>query len=91
MIMEEGRQDFKGQSIQSMLEHRNSVSDGQFAMVRLPGPGDQEIPVLVCFMPVKNLGTLLLSDPVADTEQSGKLLERRMVLGIQERLDSLEL
>ena len=90
-IMEEGRQDFKGQSIRSMLEHRDAVSDGQFAMVRLPGPGDQEIPVLVCFMPVKNLGTLLLSDPVADTEQSGKLLERRMVLGIQERLDSLEL
>ena len=91
MIMEDGRQDFKGQSIHSMLEHRESFSEGQFALVRLPGPGTQEVPVLVCFMPVKNLGTLLLSDPVADTEQSRRLLERRMVLGIQERLDSLEL
>lgn len=91
MIMEDGRQDFKGQSIHSMLEHRESFSEGQFALVRLPGPGTQEVPVLVCFMPVKNLGTLLLSDPVADREQSRRLLERRMVLGIQERLDSLEL
>ena len=91
MIMEDGRQDFKGQSIHSMLEHRESCAEGQFALVRLPGPGTQEVPVLVCFMPVKNLGTLLLSDPVADTEQSRRLLERRMVLGIQERLDSLEL
>ena len=91
MIMEEGRQDFKGQAIHSMLEHRDSISEGQFALVRLPGPGMQEVPVLVCFMPVKNLGTLLLSDPVADTEQSRRLLERSMVLGIQERLDSLEL
>ncbi len=90
-LMEDGRQDFKGQSIQSMLAHRESVSEGQFAVVRLSERDGQEIPVLVCFMPVKRVGTLVVAAPVADAEQSRASLERRMVLGIQERLDSLEL
>ena len=90
-VMEEGRQDFKGQSIQSMLAHRKSVSEGQFAMVRLPWKDGQEVPVLVCFMPVKNVGTLVIAAPVADAAESRASMERRMVLGIQERLDSLEL
>ncbi|WP_418764679.1 SpoIIE family protein phosphatase [Mailhella sp.] len=91
LLMEDGRQDFKGQSMRSMLEPRESLSDGQFAVVRVPGGSGQELPVLVCFMPVKNRGTLVLAAPVADAEESRAQLERRMVLGIQERLDSLEL
>lgn len=91
LIMEDGRQDFKGQSMRSMVTPRGSVSDGQFSMVRVPGKKGQELPVLVCFMPVKNRGTLVLAAPVADAEESRAMLEKRMVLGIQERLDSLEL
>lgn len=90
-VMEDGRQDFKGQSIHSMLEHRTSMSEGQFAMVRLPGVEGQDVPVLVCFTPVKNMGTLVVAVPVADAEQSRAELEKRMALGIQERLDSLTL
>lgn len=91
LVMEEGRQDFKGQSMRSMLVHRDAVADGQFAVVRIPGKEGQELPVLVCFMPVKSKGTLVLAAPVADAEKSRARLESRMVLGIQERLDTLEL
>lgn len=92
LAVEEGRQDFKGQSMRSMLISRGGVSDGQFAVVRVPGEDrGPELPVLVCFMPVKNKGTLVLAEPIANTEQSRKMLESRMVLGIQERLDGLEM
>ncbi len=91
LVMQDGRQDFKGQSMRSMLYRRDFVSDGQFSLVRVPDDTGQELPVLVCFMPVKDRGTLVLAAPVADAEESRTQLERRMVLGIQERLDSLEL
>ncbi|WP_294486104.1 SpoIIE family protein phosphatase [uncultured Mailhella sp.] len=91
LVLADGRQDFKGQSTRSMLAHREAVADGQFAVVRVPGEGGQELPVLVCFMPVRNRGTLVLAAPVADAEKSRKQLESRMALGIQERLDTLEL
>ncbi len=91
LVMEDGRQDFKGQSMRSMLTHRDSVSDGQFAVVRVPVNAEQETPVLVCFMPVRARGTLVLAVPVADAEKSRARLENLMVLGIQERLDTLEL
>ena len=91
LVMEEGRQDFKGQSMRSMLTPRGAVSEGQFAVVRVPETDGGDLPVLVCFMPVKHRGTLVLAVPVADAEQSRATLERRMVLGIQERLDGLEL
>lgn len=90
-IMEEGRQDFKGQSMRSMLDHRDSLNDGQFAVVRVPVDAGREVPVLVCFMPVRERGTLVLAVLVADAEKSRAALEQRMVLGIQERLDTLEL
>ena len=94
LVVEDGRQDFKGQSMRSMLEPRKSVSDGQFAVVRVPvgsvGVGE-EVPVLVYFMPVRDMGTLVLADPVADAEESMAMMEKRMVLGIQERLDGMEL
>ena len=90
-IMDEGRQDFKGQSMHSMLSHRDSLNDGQFAVVRVPVGNGQDMPVLVCFMPVRTRGTLVLAALVADAERSRSRLESRMALGIQERLDTLEL
>lgn len=91
MVLEEGRQDFKGQPMRSMLDMRRSTSEGQFAVVRVPDGSGEEIPVLVCFMPVRDRGTLVLADPVADAEESRAMMEKRMVLGIQERLDGMEL
>lgn len=91
MVLEDGRQDFKGQSMRSMLDMHRSTSEGQFAVVRVPDGSGEEIPVLVCFMPVRDRGTLVLADPVADAEESRAMMERRMVLGIQERLDGMEL
>ena len=91
MVLEDGRQDFKGQSMRSMLDMHRSTSEGQFAVVRVPDGSGEEIPVLVCFMPVRDRGTLVLADPVADAEESRAMMEKRMVLGIQERLDGMEL
>ncbi len=91
MVLEDGRQDFKGQSMRSMLDMHRSTSEGQFAVVRVPDGSGEEIPVLVCFMPVRDRGTLVLADPVADAEESMAMMEKRMVLGIQERLDGMEM
>lgn len=91
MVLEEGRQDFKGQSMRSMLDMRRSTSEGQFAVVRVPDGSGEEIPVLVCFMSVRDRGTLVLADTVADAEESMAMMEKRMVLGIQERLDGMEM
>jgi sigma-B regulation protein RsbU (phosphoserine phosphatase) len=89
--MAEGQEDFKGQSMKSMLVgHKGRGSDGQFALLRIPDTSG-EIPILVCLLPLTDGNTLILGTPVADMEASRHVLEKRMALGIQKRLEDLSL
>ena len=87
----EGQKDFKGQPVQSMLIPRPGQNDCQFAVVRVQHGSRMESPVLLCFMPVRSQGMIVLAVPVADTRESRLMLENRMMQGIQERLEGLEL
>ncbi len=88
----EGVLDFKGQPVRTMtIPELRRNSQEQFAVVRGADPlVDGDLPLLLFFMPVKEEWMLVLASPVADTESGRKLLEERMLLATQERLESLE-
>lgn len=87
----EGQTDFKGQSMRSLLTPRSTLGDSSFALARVQLNARQEFPVLVCLTPVGGQGTVVLAVTVADTRSSQSMFEERMMLGMHERLDSLEL
>ena len=83
--------DFKGKPIRSMITNSTGRTKASFAVVYIRKGQRNELPVLLCFMPVPKQGMLVLGIEVSHILSNRINAEKSLVGNVQERLNGLEL
>ena len=83
--------DFKGHPVRSKITNPSGRSTASFAVVYIRKGQRNELPVLLCFMPVPKQGMLVLGIEVSNILENRISAEKSLVGNVQERLSGLEL
>lgn len=86
-----GVKDFKGQSLQSKFIARAGQADCSFAVAEVEGVSGNDIPVLLCFMPMPGKGMLVLAVEIEHIVLSRIQTEKGMVESLRERIAELKM
>lgn len=86
-----GGKDFKGQSLQSKFIARAGQAACSFAVAEVKGNTGNDIPVLLCFMPIPGKGMLVLAVEIEHIVLSRIQTERGLVESLRERIAELQM
>ena len=86
-----GAKDFKGQSLQSKFIARAGQAACSFAVAEVKGNTGNDIPVLLCFMPIPGKGMLVLAVEIEHIVLSRIQTERGLVESLRERIAELQM